>query len=199
MTPTGSDGSDGHRRTHTGRRRNEEARQAILDAALRLLTAPHDGGLTVDLLAHEAGVGKQTIYRWWQSKWAVLLEALTDWGEALVPVPDTGSLRGDLCTFLAHTFARAKEPATAVVLRTLAAEAARDPGTAELFRQFTRTRRDALHAIVRRGREREELGPELDLELLVDQAYGLFWYRFLLGHEPLNQEVAERLTDTLIR
>ncbi|MFY1672505.1 TetR/AcrR family transcriptional regulator [Plantactinospora sp. WMMB334] len=199
MTPTGSDGSDGHRRAHTGRRRNEEARQAILDAALRLLTAPHDGGLTVDVLAHEAGVGKQTIYRWWQSKWAVLLEALTDWGESLVPVPDTGSLRGDLCTFLAHTFARANEPATAAVLRTLAAEAARDPGTAELFRQFTRTRRDALHAIVRRGREREELDPELDLELLVDQAYGLFWYRFLLGHEALNQETAERLTDTLIR
>ncbi|MEO3929325.1 TetR/AcrR family transcriptional regulator [Micromonosporaceae bacterium B7E4] len=191
-------GSDGHRRAHTGRRRNEEARQAILDAALRLLTtARHDGGPTVDVIAHEAGVGKQTIYRWWQSKGAVLLEALTDWSDSLVPVPDTGSLREDLCTYLAHTFRRAGEPATAAVLRTLAAEAARDPGTAELFRQFTQTRRDALHAIVRRGRERGELGPELDLDLLVDQAYGLFWYRFLLGHGPLNQETAVRLTDAL--
>ncbi|MFD0968152.1 TetR/AcrR family transcriptional regulator [Plantactinospora endophytica] len=195
MTTTGP---EGHRRAHTGRRRNEEARQAILDAALRLLTTPHDGGLNVDLIAREAGVGKQTIYRWWQSKGAVLLEALTDWSDSLVPVPDTGSLREDLCTFLAHTFRRAGEPATSAVLRTLAAEAARDPGTAELFRQFTQTRRDALHAIVRRGRERGEIGPERDLELLVDQAYGLFWYRFLLGNEPLDQGVAERLTDSLV-
>lgn len=140
---------------------------------------------------------KQTIYRWWPSKGAVLLEALTDWGDALVPSPNTGSLRGDLIDFLRSTFRRAGEPSTAALLRTLASEALRDPHTAELLRQFTETRRDTLHTIVEHGRERGELAADVDLDLLVDQAYGLFWYRFLLGHVPLTDEVAGRLADSL--
>jgi AcrR family transcriptional regulator len=188
---------DGRRRAHTGRRRNEEARQAILDAALRLLMTPGSGPLTVDVIAREAGVGKQTIYRWWPSKGAVLLEALTDWGDALVPSPDTGSLRDDLIDFLRSTFHRAGEPSTGALLRTLTGEAARDPHTAELLRQFTEARRGALHAIVERGRQRGELAADADLDLLVDQAYGLFWYRFLLGHAPLTDEIADRLADSL--
>ena len=188
---------DGRRRAHTGRRRNDEARNAVLDAALRLLTTPGGGPPTVDVIAREAGVGKQTIYRWWPSKGAVLLEALTGWGDALVASPDTGSLRGDLIDFLGSTFRRAAEPSTAALLRTLTSEAARDPYTAELLQQFTRARRDALHAIMERGRDRGELATDADLDLLVDQAYGLFWYRFLLGHAPLTDEVAERLADVL--
>jgi AcrR family transcriptional regulator len=190
---------DGRRRAHTGRRRNDAARQAILDAALRLLRTPRNGPLTIDVIAREAGVGKQTIYRWWPSKGAVLLAALTDWGDALVPSPNTGSLRDDLIDFLRSTFHRVGEPSTAALLRTLAGEAARDPHTAELVRQFTQTRRGALHTIVERGRERGELAADVDLDLLVDQAYGLFWYRFLLGHAPLTDEVADRLADSLTR
>jgi AcrR family transcriptional regulator len=190
--------ADGPRRRHTGRRRNDEARQAILDAALRLLTTPGGGPLTVDVIAREAGVGKQTIYRWWPTKGAVLLEALTGLGDALVPSPDTGSLRGDLVEFLGVTFRRAGEPSTAALLRALAAEAGGDPYVAELLGQFTAARRDALRGIVERGRRRGELAPDADLDLLVDQAYGFFWYRFLLGHAPLTAEVAERLADSLL-
>jgi AcrR family transcriptional regulator len=189
---------DPPRRAHTGRRRNEEARQAILDAALRLLARPDRGPLTIDLIASEAGVGKQTIYRWWPSKAGVLLEALTGWGETLVPLPDTGSLRNDLRDFLRSTFRRAGEASIEVLLRTLAAEAARDPHAAELVRRFTETRRDALRALVERGRDRGDLAADRDLDLLVDQAYGFFWYRLLLGHAPLTDEVADRLADSLI-
>ncbi|GAA3081026.1 hypothetical protein GCM10020000_78640 [Streptomyces olivoverticillatus] len=40
--------------------------------------------------------------------------------------------------------------------------------------------------------------PSRDLDLMVDQVYGVFWYRFLLGHAPLTEEIADRLTDSLI-
>ena len=61
------------KRPHTGRQRNEAARTAILDAAMALLGTAR---FTADEIAREAGVGKQTLYRWWPSKAAVVAEAI---------------------------------------------------------------------------------------------------------------------------
>jgi AcrR family transcriptional regulator len=188
----------GNERPHTGRRRNELVRSAILDASLRLLAGAEGGTVTVDAIAREAGVGKQTIYRWWPSKGAVLLEALTDRAEESVTPPDTGSLGADLEAVVAATFAAAQDPGTAPVLRTLVREAASDPQLADLMREFTGARRVALREVLARGQERGELPADADLELLVDQVYGVFWYRFLLGHAPLTREVAARLAKELL-
>ncbi|KJY41993.1 hypothetical protein VR41_09845 [Streptomyces sp. NRRL B-1568] len=188
---------DDHR-PHTGRRRNEHVRQAILDGSLRLLASAQGSPVTVEAIAREAGVGKQTIYRWWPSKGAVLLEALTDRAEEAAPSPDTGSLHGDLRAVIAATFSGAQDPSTAPALHTLVREAARDPHLAELMQAFTGTRRAALREVLARGRERGELPADCDLDLMVDQVYGVFWYRFLLGHAPLTEEIADRLTDSLI-
>ncbi|ANP48671.1 AcrR family transcriptional regulator [Streptomyces griseochromogenes] len=187
-------------RPHTGRRRNEAARRAILDAALELLAdADADGApVSVDTIARAAGVGKQTLYRWWPSKGAVLLDALTDRSAQDVPAPDTGTLRGDLCALAAATFEASQRRPAAPALRTLLREAGRDPHLAELMRTFTESRRAAVREILERGRGRGELPGDRDVDLLVDQFYGFFWYRFLLGHAPLDAATAERLADSLL-
>ncbi|MFF2148611.1 TetR/AcrR family transcriptional regulator C-terminal ligand-binding domain-containing protein [Kitasatospora sp. NPDC058190] len=185
-------------RPHTGRRRNEAAHRAILDAALLLLAESDGTPVTVDAIARTAGVGKQTVYRWWPSKGAVLLDALTDRADQDVPGPDTGALRTDLRAFIADTFDAAQRGTTASALRTLTREAARDPHLAELMQSFTATRRTELRELLSRGRERGELAGDADLDLIVDQVYGVFWYRFLLGHGPLDGAVAERLADSLV-
>ena len=56
----------------------------------------------------------------------------------------------------------------------------------------------AVRAVLERGRERGELPAGQDVDLLVDQFYGLFWSRFLLGHAPLDRPAALRLTDALL-
>ena len=186
------------RRPHTGRRRNNAAREAILDAAMRLLARTDGEPMTVDTLAREAGVGKQTIYRWWSSKGEVLLEAMTRHAQVEVPAPDTGSLREDLRGLLEVTFDTADSSPTGALLRTLAAEAAGNPAVADLLRRFTAARREVLHEILERGQARGELAADADLDLMVDQVYGLLWYRLLLGHRPFGKDAAERLTRALI-
>lgn len=183
-------------RAHTGRRRNEAARQAILDAALRLVARADGDAVTVDAIAAEAGVGKQTIYRWWRSKYAVLLEALAERAATDVPTPDTGSLRGDLVAYLTATFLGASRVAAA--LRALMADAQRDPQTAEMLGAYTASRRATLHTLLRRGIDRGELTADADLDLLADQAYGVLWYRLLLGHAPLSAAAATALADSLL-
>ncbi|OIJ96786.1 TetR family transcriptional regulator [Streptomyces sp. MUSC 14] len=186
-------------RPHTGRRRNEAARRAILDAALELLADADGAPVSVETIARAAGVGKQTLYRWWPSKGAVLLDALTDRAAQDVPAPDTGSLREDLRALAVATFEASVRRPAGPALRTLVQEAARDAHLAELMRTFTRARRDAVRAVLERGRERGELGADRDVDLLVDQFYGFFWYRFLLGHAPLDADTAVRFADALLR
>src|SRR5438874_1954233 len=112
-----------------GRRRSQQARQAILTAALELAGERGPELLNMEGIARRAGVSKETLYRWWHSKTEVLLEALAGYGEQVIPIPATGSLASDLQVFMRETSA-ALDPPTQRILRTLAAGAATGPGTA---------------------------------------------------------------------
>ena len=185
--------SDGSRRPHTGRRRNDAARDAILDATFRLLSAPETAAVTIDAIAAEAGVGRQTIYRWWPSKGAVVADALARHAQVVVPERETGSFAGDLEAFFADTFAGLENDSYAGRLRQIVAEAQRDEAVAQVLADFTATRRAALRALLERGRDAGELAPEADLDMLVDMAYGVLYYRLLVGHAPLDKQAARSL------
>src|SRR4051812_13818352 len=87
-----------------GRPRSEEARRAVLAATHDELVERGYGALTIEGIAARAGVGKQTIYRWWSSKGDVVLDAALDLAATGVPAPDEGSLEADLTTFLIGTY-----------------------------------------------------------------------------------------------
>lgn len=186
------------RRPHTGRRRNPAAQDAILDATFDLLRTAGIGGVTIDAIAEAAGVGRQTIYRWWPSKGALAADAMARGAQLIVPVRDTGSLPADLTRFLADSFAGLGDPGVAGVLRQLAAAAQQDQHVARVLADFTAQRRAALRAVLERARATGELSATADLDMLVDMAYGVLWYRLLVGHAPLDDDAARRLAASLI-
>lgn len=106
-----------------------------------------------------------------------------------------GVLATDLETFLTATFRTAER--AALMLRSAMAEAQRDPQAAEGMRQFTAGRREELRHLLQAGQDRGELPGGTDLDLLIDQVYGLLWYRILIGHAPLTADVAAQLTREL--
>src|SRR3954462_12535602 len=79
-------------------RRSERAHRAILDAAYELALERGPAKGTVEAIAARAGDGKQTIYRWWPSKGALLLDVLVDAVGAVSEMPDTGDVVADLTT-----------------------------------------------------------------------------------------------------
>ncbi|MEW1863181.1 TetR/AcrR family transcriptional regulator [Streptomyces sp. NPDC088194] len=180
-----------------GRPRSEAARQAILGAAIDELKERGYAALTVEGIAARAGVGKQTIYRWWPSKADVVLTALLDLSETTIAVPDEGSLAEDLRGFLAETFRqRGQRP----VLAGLMAQALLDPVFATAFRErFLFRRRAVLREILERAAARGEIASDLSLELLIDVVYGVLWYRLLIEHAPLDDEAGRRLADLVLR
>jgi AcrR family transcriptional regulator len=191
--------SDGPRRPHTGRRRNDAAQAAILDATFRLLASPGTEALTIDAIAAEAGVGRQTIYRWWPSKGAVVADALVRYAQLVVPGRDTGSFAGDVVAFFTDSFAGLESRVMADRLRQIVAEAQHDEHVARVLADFTAVRRAALRALLERGRSAGELAADADLDMLVDMAYGVLYYRLLVSHAPLDEKAARSLAAELTR
>jgi AcrR family transcriptional regulator len=186
-------------RPRTGRNRSGQARQAILDAALTL-ALQQGGAPTVDDLAASAGVGKQTIYRWWPSKWAVVLDALLDVADREVHIGGSNPLQQDLERFLASTFTAIARPGgTGPLLRALMAQAQLDAEFAVLWRErFIAPRRRALVALLDSARANGTAPAQLDAELSADMLLGAMWYRLLVGHAPLDTTLAQQLARSAV-
>jgi AcrR family transcriptional regulator len=185
------------RRPHTGRRRNEAARDAILDATFELLRSGAPEDLTIDAIAAAAGTGRQTIYRWWPGKTAVIAEAMERRGRQVAPVRDTGDFTADLTAFVTDSFAGLDEPVKRT-LRTLGGAAQQDEKAAELVQDFTAGRRAALRGPLARGVAAGQISAAADLDVLVDMMYGVLWYRVLISHAPTSEAAARSLARHLI-
>jgi len=181
-----------------GRKRSEEARHAILAAALELTAEAGYARLTIDGIAARSGAGKQTIYRWWPSKDDVLLEALAAKADLHVPIPDEGSYRADLRAFLTASFALGRQRQLTDVLRALMARAQIDDAFGQRFRTaFLQRRRDALAVILGRAQARGELPAGVSADTITDIVFGVLWYRMLATGQALDSKLADELTTAL--
>src|SRR5271168_3505369 len=88
-----------------GRPRSQVADRAILTAAAELLADRGLAAMSIEEVAARAGVGKTTIYRRWPSKGLLALDAFVTSFREEQPLPDTGTLRGDLLAAL-HAWVR---------------------------------------------------------------------------------------------
>ncbi|MCP2168394.1 transcriptional regulator, TetR family [Goodfellowiella coeruleoviolacea] len=171
----------------------------MLDAALALCRRDGYPQVTLKGIADAAGVGRQTIYRWWSAKSEVLLEALRDFAARHVPPEDTGDALTDVETLLRITFATLRET-TAPALVGLLAEAQHDPDLSErLQATMIGPRRQALHEVLRRGVDRGQLVPRVSLTLAVDMVFGVMWYRLLHRHAPVDDALVGELVAALVR
>jgi len=184
--------------TGPGRPRSEQTHRAILEATQEVLRERGYGGLSLDEIARRAKVGKRTIYRWWSSKGALVAEAFREDATHRHPTVDTGTVRGDLLSYLSTLFAEVANPGKKAALSSMMAEAQTGGDFAADFAHFIDDRRALVRHLLERGIQRGELAPDTDLDLAVDVLFGLFWYRVLTGDRPLNPTVAQTLVDGLL-
>ncbi|MGD3105144.1 TetR/AcrR family transcriptional regulator [Streptomyces sp. YGL11-2] len=183
-------------------RRSERSRRAIFDAALALVGEVGYEKLTIEGIASRAGVGKQTIYRWWPSKAAVLLDAFG----AVVDtydqegLPDTGDLAADLKTVLRATADEFSDAAWQAPYRALAAAGANDE---ELSRTFVgRLMEPGIRVYVERLRSAQEAGevaPDLDVRIAAEMLLSPFSQRWLMRTGELTHDYVDTLVDQVLR
>jgi len=182
-----------------GRRRSERSHQAIIAATRELLVERGYPAVTIEGIAERAGVGKQTIYRWWPSRAALVLEAYLSSADAVAPPPGGRGTRDDVRALLGWLIAVLAEPTGGHVLAGLVADLQHDDALAEGFhRDVVPARRVAMRAALERARESGAIRANADLELAVDTLHGAVFYRLLLSGEPLDAAFAARLADQVL-
>jgi AcrR family transcriptional regulator len=174
-----------------GRPRSERSHRAILDAANEILEERGFVDLTMDEVAQRGGVSKATIYRRWPTKGTLVFEAFSAGFLARQPLPDTGSLRGDLLAALRAWIRVVKGTVTGRTLVGLIAEVQRDPELAEIWRErFIGPVRAQHRIMVDRAIERGEVSPDADAEVVLDLLYGAAYHRLLQSHLALSDRFA---------
>ncbi|OWA09375.1 TetR family transcriptional regulator [Streptomyces sp. CS113] len=185
-------------------RRKERSRQAILAAARALVAEEPYEKVTLEAIAARAGVGKQTIYRRWPSKSAVVVAALLALSEDAdgqsVTLPDTGDLRADLVLVLRATVEEFADPSFDKLIRALNTEIANDPALAAEYRaKLAGPLDEAKKARLRSAREAGQLAPDADLDLVLDMLYAPLFVRWLHRSGPLTPAYADALVDATLK
>ncbi|MGV0743333.1 TetR/AcrR family transcriptional regulator [Mycolicibacterium sp. XJ870] len=134
--------------TQPPRRRNERSRVAIIEATRELLLDRGFDGLSIEAVAARAGVGKQTIYRWWPSRPALVADVLLeDADKILATMPTTDDVTADLVSWAGTLAAALTTKRGYAMLRTLTAASLEHEDTAARLRAgFSRPLLDSVRS-----------------------------------------------------
>ncbi|MFF8937359.1 TetR/AcrR family transcriptional regulator [Streptomyces paradoxus] len=185
-------------------RRSEKSRRAIYDAALALVVEAGYPKTTIEGIAARAGVGKQTIYRWWASKADVLMEAFLDLAEQSAPdaggepyvFPDTGDLAADVKGVLRATVDQMRDPKFDVPSRALAAEGVVNEQLGrELVAKLMQPSLDLYIGRLRAAQEAGQVRPEIDPRIALEFFISPLAQRWLQHTGPISYEYTDTLVD----
>lgn len=160
---------------HRGNRygRSEAARVKVLNAADDLLAEMGFAAVTIEGIAKAAGVSKQTIYRWWPSKTAVLLETLVADADQRLAPPDTGTLAADVLASVAALSEFLAADDAGRVLVALRANSLLDSAFAVAYEErFAADQRAREELPIQRAIDRGELTGHLDVAVERAKLYG---------------------------
>lgn len=183
-------------------RRSERSRRAVLGAARDLVSELGYAKVSIEAIAARAGVGKQTIYRWWPSKGAVIFDSFLELSETDegVRLPDTGDLEADLKTVMRATVAEFADPAFEAPIRALNMEIIGDPALAAQYREKLAGPVDeAKKERLRSAQQAGQLAADADLDLVLEVLYAPLYQRWLHRSGPLTPEYADALVEITLR
>jgi AcrR family transcriptional regulator len=180
----------------------------VLEAADDLLVERGFAGVTIEGIAATAGVAKQTIYRWWNSKSDLLFDALVEDAAEFFTAPDHGDLGADLRDHLGQVATFLSATDAGAVFRALAGQAQHDPAFAARFKaDFVEPQRDRDRAPFLRARARGDTAigdtaigdtaiGDAEIDGAIDRLAGPVYYRVLITGQPVTPEFIEALVRT---
>jgi AcrR family transcriptional regulator len=166
------------------RTRSPQAHDKVLAATLGLFVERGIDATSMDAIAEKSGVSKATIYKHWQDKDALALEALSPlFGlDEEAPRFDSGDLRQDLVDALTYQPAPERQEMKNRVMPHVMAYAARNREFGEQWRSRVIERPQArLRNLIKRGIEQRRLVSKINLDTGLALLLGpmLYWHIFV--------------------
>ncbi|MFJ3716937.1 TetR/AcrR family transcriptional regulator [Streptomyces sp. NPDC090057] len=163
----------------------EDVTEAIRAAVFEELAAVGYARMSIEGIARRAGVGKTAVYRRWRSKLHLVLDVVSALAVLGLPVPDTGSLEGDLRLLYGITSRALRHPVASQIIPDLQAEAARSPEIAEALQKAVRDGQDSVASkIVAAAEQRGEVRSGVDTDLALDLISGPLYWRSVVIRSP---------------
>jgi len=181
---------------HGGRPRSERARIAVLHAVDDLLVEVGYAAMTMKGIAERAGVGRQTVYRWWSTKAEILFEAsVIDAAGELAPDPRETTAE-DLTAHLEAVSRFLTISPAGAAYRALLGEAQHDPAVATLL-ATTDLLGDSARPVIERAIQRGDLPAQTDLDQAVARLVGPLFFRIVSGYQGQSLSPRRLATDFL--
>jgi AcrR family transcriptional regulator len=179
------------------RRRGEHLEEVLIEAAVAELSEVGYAHFSMERVATRAGTGKASLYRRWRCKSALMSEVLGRTLLNLLPVSDTGSVRGDVIVVLRALAEHLGGPA-GQALRGVLGASTRPNGHAELAcEQIRRTGRRTMREILRRALERHDHVRDDITNHQLEIGFSLVLVH-VLGSGHISDELIAQITDDLV-
>ncbi|MDX3099389.1 TetR/AcrR family transcriptional regulator [Nonomuraea angiospora] len=176
--------------------RSARVRAAVHQAVTDLIAERGYGNFTVGEVAARAGVADTSVYRRWGNLEALLMDVAITWLTTQSPIPDTGSLAGDLRAYAANVARDVAGPDGPAVLRLVIALSTAGQDGLRARDAFLAERSRQLQSMLDRARDRGEHPPDV-LDVL-DHILAPMYIRILFGAGPLTPDYAGTLVDRLL-
>lgn len=176
--------------------RSARVRDAVHQAVTDLVAERGYGNFTVGDVAARAGVADTSVYRRWGNLEALLVEVALAKLARQSPIPDTGTLDGDLHTFAANVAREITGPDGPALPRLVIALSTAGPAGLQARETLFAQRNAQLQAMLDRAQARGEHPPD-GLEIL-DHILSPMYIRVLSGLAPVTPEYAASLVDRLL-
>jgi len=179
-----------------GRPRSEVASTAVLDAAYRLCAAEGLRGATMQAIAAESGVSKMTIYKWWNARLPLLIDAFLRQTTVVLPLSTTEPPAAAIGAHALRYVAALRGDLGRVQLAVLA-ECMAETGSSALFvERYLSIRRQLGVGVIRRGQRDGSIRATRPAAALYDQIYGTIFYRFQFGLAGLDKAFVRALVES---
>jgi AcrR family transcriptional regulator len=178
--------------------RSARVREAVLKATLQVVAKQGADAVSIGEIARQASVHETSIYRRWRTKEHLILDALLDYSEEQLPIPDTGTLRDDLVAFATSVTNYLASPFGRTVARSMAV-ADDDATLASARAQFWQSRFDLARVIVDRATSRGELLDDIDPAMALELLIAPLHFRTLLTRQPVDEQLAGQVVDLLLK
>ena len=179
-----------------GRPRSEVASTAVLDAAYRLCAAEGLRGATMQAIAAESGVSKMTVYKWWNARLPLLIDAFLRQTTVVLPLSTTEPPAAAIEAHALRYVAALRGDLGRVQLAVLA-ECMAETGSSALFAErYLSIRRQLGVSVIRRGQRDGSIRATRPAAALYDQIYGTIFYRFQFGLAGLDKAFVKALVES---
>jgi AcrR family transcriptional regulator len=172
----------------------------VLRAAADLALAGSAAAVSIDAIAKRAAVSRTTIYKWWPSAAAIVLEGLLETMRGSITPPVGSSTREAVEHQLRALNSILSDPTTGPLFRRVIAAASTNAELATaLLDQWLLPRRAAVGAVVLDGVASGELRSDLDVDAVVDALFSPAYYRLMFALPAMDDAATTQLLDTVWR